>query len=201
MQIATSLLQIAYWIVFVLFPISEWVIIVYYRYVKSPIFTLCVGNAWGEAALLLAAGAKGNRSALPSSTIMIKQVSSWPVPFYFSKLSCIFPILFKSFFFFFCWKAGKSVVMLITYTRLLFIFNMNIVLSSCQCAANCKVSRPGNRCGPCKKRSEECEGRVGEINSQFMLHFSSAIIGHALWLLLLTKYWLAGFDYDMHWSV
>lgn len=45
-----------------------------YRYVKVPIFTLCVGNAWGEAALLLAAGAKGNRAALPSSTIMIKQV-------------------------------------------------------------------------------------------------------------------------------
>ncbi|KAI3708887.1 hypothetical protein L2E82_38427 [Cichorium intybus] len=43
------------------------------RYVKPPIFTLCVGNAWGEAALLLAASAKGNRSALPSSTIMIKQ--------------------------------------------------------------------------------------------------------------------------------
>ncbi|KAF3448243.1 hypothetical protein FNV43_RR08956 [Rhamnella rubrinervis] len=43
------------------------------RYVKPPIFTLCVGNAWGEAALLLASGAKGNRSALPSSTIMIKQ--------------------------------------------------------------------------------------------------------------------------------
>ncbi|XP_062146966.1 ATP-dependent Clp protease proteolytic subunit-related protein 4, chloroplastic [Alnus glutinosa] len=43
------------------------------RYVKPPIFTLCVGNAWGEAALLLSAGAKGNRSALPSSTIMIKQ--------------------------------------------------------------------------------------------------------------------------------
>ncbi|KAL5671528.1 hypothetical protein ACJX0J_015834, partial [Zea mays] len=42
-------------------------------YVKVPIFTLCVGNAWGEAALLLAAGAKGNRAALPSSTIMIKQ--------------------------------------------------------------------------------------------------------------------------------
>ncbi|MCD7466614.1 ATP-dependent Clp protease proteolytic subunit 3 [Datura stramonium] len=42
-------------------------------YVKPPIFTLCVGNAWGEAALLLAAGAKGNRAALPSSTIMIKQ--------------------------------------------------------------------------------------------------------------------------------
>eukprot|EP01018_Ginkgo_biloba_P026759 Gb_40312 [translate_table: standard] len=43
------------------------------RYVKPPIFTLCIGNAWGEAALLLAAGAKGNRAALPSSTIMIKQ--------------------------------------------------------------------------------------------------------------------------------
>ncbi|XP_020581958.1 ATP-dependent Clp protease proteolytic subunit-related protein 4, chloroplastic [Phalaenopsis equestris] len=43
------------------------------RYVKPPIFTLCVGNAWGEAALLLASGAKGNRAALPSSTIMIKQ--------------------------------------------------------------------------------------------------------------------------------
>ncbi|KAJ0105521.1 hypothetical protein Patl1_18364 [Pistacia atlantica] len=42
-------------------------------YVKPPIFTLCVGNAWGEAALLLAAGAGGNRSALPSSTIMMKQ--------------------------------------------------------------------------------------------------------------------------------
>ncbi|KAG0476123.1 hypothetical protein HPP92_012551 [Vanilla planifolia] len=43
------------------------------RYSRLPIFTLCVGNAWGEAALLLAAGSKGNRSALPSSTIMIKQ--------------------------------------------------------------------------------------------------------------------------------
>lgn len=43
---------------------------------KPAIFTLCVGNAWGEAALLLAAGAKGNRSALPSSTIMMKQVTT-----------------------------------------------------------------------------------------------------------------------------
>lgn len=42
-------------------------------YTKAPIFTLCVGNAWGEAALLLAAGKKGNRSALPSSSIMMKQ--------------------------------------------------------------------------------------------------------------------------------
>ncbi|XP_031123764.1 ATP-dependent Clp protease proteolytic subunit-related protein 4, chloroplastic [Ipomoea triloba] len=43
------------------------------RHVEPPIFTLCVGNAWGEAALLLAAGATGNRAALASSTIMIKQ--------------------------------------------------------------------------------------------------------------------------------
>lgn len=43
------------------------------KYVKPPIFTLCVGNAWGEAALLLAAGSRGNRAALPSATIMLKQ--------------------------------------------------------------------------------------------------------------------------------
>ncbi|OMO95799.1 ClpP [Corchorus capsularis] len=43
------------------------------RLVKAPIFTLCVGNAWGEAALLLSAGATGNRSALPSSTIMMRE--------------------------------------------------------------------------------------------------------------------------------
>lgn len=43
------------------------------HYVKPPVFTLCVGNAWGEAALLLAAGSKGNRAALPSANIMIKQ--------------------------------------------------------------------------------------------------------------------------------
>ncbi|PIM98957.1 ATP-dependent Clp protease, proteolytic subunit [Handroanthus impetiginosus] len=43
------------------------------RYVKAPIFTLCVGNAWSEASLLLAAGAKGNRAALPSASIMMKQ--------------------------------------------------------------------------------------------------------------------------------
>jgi len=28
------------------------------KYVKPPIHTLCVGNAWGEAALLLSSGAK-----------------------------------------------------------------------------------------------------------------------------------------------
>lgn len=39
----------------------------------TPIYTLCVGNAWGEAALLLAAGSYGFRAALPSTTIMIKE--------------------------------------------------------------------------------------------------------------------------------
>lgn len=56
------------------------------RYVKPPIFTLCVGNAWGEAALLLSAGSKGNRSALPSSTIMLKQVRSRNVQAFCCKL-------------------------------------------------------------------------------------------------------------------
>mmetsp|Transcript_37326 Transcript_37326/g.71551 ORF Transcript_37326/g.71551 Transcript_37326/m.71551 type:complete len:258 (+) Transcript_37326:75-848(+) len=43
------------------------------RYVKPAIHTLCVGNAWGEAALLLSSGEKGFRATLPSSTIMLKQ--------------------------------------------------------------------------------------------------------------------------------
>lgn len=35
--------------------------------------TIAVGTAWGEAAMLLAAGNKGNRAALPSASIMLKQ--------------------------------------------------------------------------------------------------------------------------------
>ncbi|XRB05062.1 ATP-dependent Clp protease proteolytic subunit [Pycnococcus provasolii] len=42
-------------------------------YISCPIHTLCVGTAWGEAAMLLAAGERGNRASLPSGTIMIKQ--------------------------------------------------------------------------------------------------------------------------------
>ena len=38
-----------------------------------PIYTLCVGNAFGEAALLLSAGSKGKRASLRSSTIMMRQ--------------------------------------------------------------------------------------------------------------------------------
>lgn len=40
---------------------------------KAPIYTLCMGNAWGEAAMFLAAGGRGQRGALPSSTIMIRE--------------------------------------------------------------------------------------------------------------------------------
>lgn len=42
-------------------------------YVKPPIRTLCVGTAFGEAAMLLASGTPGMRGALPSSTIMLRQ--------------------------------------------------------------------------------------------------------------------------------
>lgn len=38
-----------------------------------PIYTLAVGNAFGEAALLLAAGSPGKRAALRSATLMIRQ--------------------------------------------------------------------------------------------------------------------------------
>jgi len=43
------------------------------KYVNPPVHTVAVGTAWGEAAMLLASGEKGNRAALPSASIMIKQ--------------------------------------------------------------------------------------------------------------------------------
>lgn len=43
------------------------------QYLKSPIRTICLGQACSMAAVLLAAGAKGKRCALPSSRIMIHQ--------------------------------------------------------------------------------------------------------------------------------
>ncbi|KAJ0961625.1 hypothetical protein J5N97_001122 [Dioscorea zingiberensis] len=47
---------------------------VYYvmRYIEAPISTLCIGKAWGEAAIILAAGDRGSHYALPSSSIMIR---------------------------------------------------------------------------------------------------------------------------------
>eukprot|EP00873_Tetraselmis_striata_P011848 jgi/Tetstr1/432112/TSEL_002266.t1 len=43
------------------------------RYIKPPTRTVAVGSAFGEAAMLLAAGEKGYRAALPSATIMLRQ--------------------------------------------------------------------------------------------------------------------------------
>ena len=41
------------------------------QFVKPPVSTLCVGQAASMGAVLLAAGAKGRRYALPHSRIMI----------------------------------------------------------------------------------------------------------------------------------
>jgi ATP-dependent Clp protease protease subunit len=44
------------------------------RYVKCDVSTICIGQAASMAALLLAAGTRGKRSALPNSRILIHQV-------------------------------------------------------------------------------------------------------------------------------
>lgn len=43
------------------------------QYIKSPITTICIGMAMSFGALLLAAGTKGKRYALPHSRIMLHQ--------------------------------------------------------------------------------------------------------------------------------
>jgi ATP-dependent Clp protease protease subunit len=45
------------------------------QYIRSPVTTLCVGQASSAASLLLCAGEKGNRFALPNSRIMLHQPS------------------------------------------------------------------------------------------------------------------------------
>lgn len=45
------------------------------QYLKAPVATMCMGMAASMGALLLAAGAKNKRSALPNSRIMIHQPS------------------------------------------------------------------------------------------------------------------------------
>ncbi|MGF1602475.1 MAG: ATP-dependent Clp protease proteolytic subunit [Thermosynechococcaceae cyanobacterium] len=42
-------------------------------YIKPPVHTICIGQAMGTAAMILAAGAKGNRASLPHSTIVLSQ--------------------------------------------------------------------------------------------------------------------------------
>jgi len=44
------------------------------QYTKSDIMTICVGTAASMGAVLLAAGAKGKRIALPNSEIMLHQI-------------------------------------------------------------------------------------------------------------------------------
>jgi len=44
------------------------------QYVKADISTICIGQAASAAAILLAAGQKGKRFALPNSRVMIHQV-------------------------------------------------------------------------------------------------------------------------------
>ena len=45
------------------------------QYLRAPVSTICIGQAASQAAVLLAAGAKGKRFALPHSRIMIHQGS------------------------------------------------------------------------------------------------------------------------------
>ena len=44
------------------------------QYIKAPVSTICVGLAASMAAVLLAAGEKGQRFALPNSEILIHQI-------------------------------------------------------------------------------------------------------------------------------
>ena len=46
------------------------------QYVKPPVHTICVGQAMGTAAMILACGAKGFRASLPNSTIVLNQSRS-----------------------------------------------------------------------------------------------------------------------------
>lgn len=45
------------------------------QYIKSPVTTLCIGQAASMGSLLLAAGAHGERRALPNARVMIHQPS------------------------------------------------------------------------------------------------------------------------------
>ena len=46
------------------------------RYVKPPVHTICIGQAMGTAAVILSAGPKGQRAALPHSSIVLHQPRS-----------------------------------------------------------------------------------------------------------------------------
>ncbi|MBW4508729.1 MAG: ATP-dependent Clp protease proteolytic subunit [Scytonematopsis contorta HA4267-MV1] len=46
------------------------------KYIKPPIHTICIGSAMGMSAMLLSAGTKGYRTALPHATIVLHQPMS-----------------------------------------------------------------------------------------------------------------------------
>ena len=46
------------------------------QYIKSPVSTLCIGQASSMGSFLQAAGAKGKRFSLPNSRIMVHQPSA-----------------------------------------------------------------------------------------------------------------------------
>jgi ATP-dependent Clp protease, protease subunit len=43
------------------------------QYIKPPVHTICIGQAMGTAAMILAAGTKGFRASLPHATIVLNQ--------------------------------------------------------------------------------------------------------------------------------
>jgi ATP-dependent Clp protease protease subunit len=45
-------------------------------YIKPPVHTICIGQAMGTAAMILAAGTKGFRASLPNATIVLNQTKS-----------------------------------------------------------------------------------------------------------------------------
>jgi len=46
------------------------------KYVKPPVHTICIGQAMGTAAVILSAGTKGQRAALPHASIVLHQPRS-----------------------------------------------------------------------------------------------------------------------------
>lgn len=46
------------------------------RYIRPPVHTVCVGQAYGAAAMLLSQGEKGKRCTLPNASIMLHQPRS-----------------------------------------------------------------------------------------------------------------------------
>jgi ATP-dependent Clp protease, protease subunit len=43
------------------------------QYIKPPVHTICLGQAMGTAAMILASGTKGFRASLPHATIVLNQ--------------------------------------------------------------------------------------------------------------------------------